>query len=267
MESEPLPAELSEALAAAGDRLQPLGRRVVFFESIGSTNDIARAMALEDGAEGAVVLANGQTAGRGRYGRSWFSPAGSGLYVSVVLNPSASAIAPRRAGTLLTLAAGVAMAEAIESATGLSPDIKWPNDLLIARRKLAGILAEAAGHGSPVVLGYGINVRESAYPPDLRDRATSVERELGRPIDRSGLCVETLAALAHRYRDLLDGRFDVILDSWRRRSPASDGAPVSWRTASGTRSGTTAGIDDDGALLVRVGERLETILGGEVAWL
>jgi BirA family biotin operon repressor/biotin-[acetyl-CoA-carboxylase] ligase len=147
---------------------------------------------------------------------------------------------------------------------------------MVARRKLAGILAETLGverrpvarpGTTHVVLGYGINIRSTAYPPDLRDRATSLETELGRPIDRASMCAETLAAVSRRYRDLLAGRFDAILDGWRSRAPGSRGARVTWSTPSGPGSGVTAGIDDRGALLARVGDRVETIVGGEVTWL
>ena len=274
LSSDPLPTELAEALAAAGARLSPLGGRVIFFNTIGSTSDIALALAGGGNAEGAVVIADEQTAGRGRLGRRWFSPPGSGLYVSTVLQPSRASTDPQRATSLLTLAAGLALAEAIEAVTSLRVDIKWPNDLLVARHKLGGILAEAVGverlaaqRGiASVVLGYGINIRSTAYPPDLRDRATSLETALGKPIDRAAMCVETVAAVSRRYRDLLAGRFDAILDGWRGRAPESRGVRVTWSTPSGPRSGVTAGIDDRGALLVRVGDDLETIVGGEVAW-
>ena len=169
-------------------------------------------------------MADEQTAGRGRRGREWFSPPGSGLYVSIVLTPGRARHQPARATMLLTLAAGVALAEAVETATALRVDLKWPNDLFVARRKLAGILAEAAGverAPQPVVLGYGINISPMAYPPELRDRATSLESEAGRPVDRALVLVETLAAVARRYDDLLDGRFDAILDAWRLRAPAA----------------------------------------------
>jgi len=116
------------------------------------------------------------------------------------------------------------------------------------------------------VLGYGINVRAAAYPPELANRATSIELELGRPIDRAMLCVETLAAVAGRHRDLVRGRFDAILDAWRRRSPACVGRRVAWDTPSGPRSGVTAGIDDTGALLVSVDDRVERLFAGEVVW-
>jgi BirA family biotin operon repressor/biotin-[acetyl-CoA-carboxylase] ligase len=219
-----------------------------------------------------VVVAEEQTSGRGRRGRSWFSPAGSGLYVSVVLTPGAATDASR-ATTLLTLAVGVALAEGIEAATGLPPDIKWPNDLTVGRRKLAGILTESAAGSDrgaapapPVVTGFGINIGPMAYPPDLESRATSLETELGRPVDRTLLLVETLASIAARYGDLVAGRFDAILDNWRRRAPASRGAAVVWRTPSGPKSGITAGIAEDGALLVTVDGRLERIVAGELTW-
>jgi BirA family biotin operon repressor/biotin-[acetyl-CoA-carboxylase] ligase len=265
---DPLPLEFAGALAAAGDRVRPLGDRVIFFNTIGSTNDVALDLAARGGREGTIVIADAQTAGRGRHGRGWFSPPGSGLYVSIVLGFPGAGRDSKRATSLLTLAAGLAVAEAVEAATGLRADIKWPNDLLVGRRKLAGILAESASSDQGrIVLGYGVNVGARAYPPELRDRATSLETELGRPIDRSVVCVETLAALSARYRDLLAGRFDAILDSWRSRAPGSRGSRVTWRGSSGPEHGVTAGIDDRGALLVRVGDRIETIVGGEVTWL
>jgi BirA family biotin operon repressor/biotin-[acetyl-CoA-carboxylase] ligase len=271
--SEPVPADIARALDGARARLRGLGRSVRYFTTIGSTNDAAASLAESADAEGSVVIADAQTSGRGRRGRSWFSPSGAGLYVSVVLEPGRAPQFPDRATMLLTIAAGVALAEAIERATGLRPDIKWPNDLVVGRRKLAGILAEGVG-ASPahpglrsVVLGYGINVSPASYPSELQDRATSLESELGRSSDRALLCAETLASLAARYGDLLDGRFDAILDAWRNRAPASRGARIAWETPDGPRSGTTAGIDDMGALLVHVGDRIERLVAGEVTWL
>lgn len=264
---DPLPLDFADAFEAARDRLAPLGRRVVFFTRTGSTNDEALALAAGDDAEGVVVIADEQTAGRGRRGHVWHSPPGSGLYVSIVLRPSRNATADTRTTGLLTLAAGVSLAEAVEATTGLHADIKWPNDLLVGRRKLAGILAEsAAADLGYVVLGYGLNVSARALPPEVAHRATSIESELGRPVDRARLGVETIAAVARRYRDLVHGRFDAILDAWRRRSPSSREARVTWHTRSGPQSGVTDGIDDRGALLVRVGDRVERIVGGELVW-
>jgi BirA family biotin operon repressor/biotin-[acetyl-CoA-carboxylase] ligase len=248
-------------------RLGRLGVSVTYFPVIGSTNDVAARLASQSDCEGAVVVADAQTAGRGRLGREWFSPPGSGLYVSVILFPGRAATDRRRAVRLLTLAAGVALAEAVGIASGLAADLKWPNDLFLGGRKLAGILAEATGGAEdPVVLGYGVNVSAATYPAGLNDRATSLEWELGRPVDRGLLFAETLAALARRYDDLLVGRFDAILDAWRARAPSSAGATVRWTTVSGPMAGVTAGIDDDGALLVVVGDRIERVVAGELTW-
>ncbi len=229
-----------------------------------------RAKALAERSEGLVVVADQQTSGRGRRGHTWFSPAGFGLYVSVVLAPATARTDPARATTLLTLAVGVALAEGIEQATGLRVDLKWPNDLQVSRRKLGGILAESSGAGDrsdTVVVGYGINVQTQAFPPELRDRATSLESELGRTIGRHHLLAETLVALSRRYEDLLAGRFDAILDAWRRLAPAASGARVEWTTNAGASTGVTVGIDDLGALLVRIDDRVERIVSGEVVWI
>jgi len=251
-------------LADAGARLGRLGRRVEFFSTVGSTNDVASARAASGGFEGDVFVADAQTSGRGRRGRAWFSPPGAGLYVSAILRPGRSRDG-ERATLLTTLAAGVALAEGVRQATGLEAALKWPNDLYAGGRKLAGMLAEGAGDS--VVLGYGINVSPASYPPDLAGRVTSLESELGRQIDRPRVFAETLCALARRYDDLLDGRFDAILDAWRSLAPAAEGARVSWTTPAGTKVGMTMGIDDRGALLVKVENAIERIVAGELAWL
>jgi BirA family transcriptional regulator, biotin operon repressor / biotin---[acetyl-CoA-carboxylase] ligase len=267
---EPLPPDFADAISRVN--LGRLGDPTLFFSTIGSTNDVATALAHNGDHEGAVVIAETQTAGRGRRGRVWFSPAGAGLYVSVLLAPARAVRAADRATALLTLAAGVALAEAVERVTGLAPAIKWPNDLLVGRRKLAGILAEGVALQAPgrglqaVVLGYGVNVGRAAYPVELSDRVTSLESELGRHVDRADLCAQSLARLAARYDDLLDARFDAILDAWRARSPGSRGMRVSWETPRGRQSGVTVGIDDMGALLVRVGDRTERLVAGEINW-
>jgi len=269
--SQPLPADLAHALGERRDRLAPIGEPVLFYNTIGSTNDLAASLASHGVGEGAVVIADTQTAGRGRRGRTWFSPPAAGLYVSVLLTPGRARVSPDRATALLTLTAGVALAEAVERVTGLAPAIKWPNDLLVGRRKLAGILAEGVASSAAVglkavVLGYGINVGPAAFPPDLAGHVTSLETELGRPIERAALCAESLASLAGRYRELLDGGFDAILDAWRSRAAGSRGARVAWDTPAGVRHGVTEGVDAMGALLVRTAESRERIVAGEVRW-
>lgn len=268
---DPLPREFVEALGALRPQLGRFAERVVFYDSIGSTNDVVAALSADGAEEGVVVIADAQTAGRGRRGRTWFSPPGAGLYVSVLLTPGRAATAPSQATSLLTLAAGVALAEGVQRATGLSADIKWPNDLRVGTRKLAGILAEGVTppggpHPLQVVLGFGINVSPAAYPPDLVARATSLESELGRPVDRALVCAHGLAALAARYHDLMTGRFDAILDDWRRRAPGHRGACVRWQDVGELRSGVTAGIDDTGALLIQAEGSLQRVIAGEVIW-
>jgi BirA family biotin operon repressor/biotin-[acetyl-CoA-carboxylase] ligase len=255
-----------EAIARARPRLGRLACTFEFVPAISSTNDVALDRSAKEDAEGFVIVAEEQTAGRGRRGHTWFSPPRAGLYVSVVLAPARARVDPPRATLLLTLAAGVGIAEGVAAASGVRPELKWPNDLQVARRKLAGILAEGAV-GRHVVLGYGINIAAAAFPPELQDRTTSLESELGRGIDRADVLVETLAALSARYEDLLDGRFDAILDAWRALSPSATGRRVSWTTNAGHLSGVTAGIDDHGALLVRIDGRIERVVAGEVVWL
>ena len=223
-----------------------------------STMAVAAGLAGEGARHGTVVVADEQTSGRGRRGATWASQPGAGLYVSFVARPSSTNL------SLLTLASGVGVRQGIQQATGLSADLKWPNDLIVGRRKLAGILAEGLAIGAPeqsVIIGIGINVLKAAYPPDVAVRATSLEDELGRAIDREALLGAVLAALAERLGQI-DGRPGDILQAWRAASPTAIGTRVEWDG----RSGVTAGIDDGGALLVRTPSGVERVIAGEVLW-
>ena len=229
-----------------------------------STNDVAATLAERGVPEGAVVAADAQSAGRGRHGRVWVSPPGAGLYVSLVLRPRAEA-AP-----LLTIAAGVALSDAIQAATGLSCALKWPNDLYVGGRKLAGILAEAgaAPDGTPhVVLGFGINVLPAAFSPDIAARATSLEGELGRAIDRHALLRACLDALAARYADVQEGRVGTVLDAWRARAATLLRRPIEWQQGGRPRRGVAETIDGSGALLVRTEQGVVRVISGEVRWI
>jgi BirA family biotin operon repressor/biotin-[acetyl-CoA-carboxylase] ligase len=220
-------------------------------------------MAERGAAEGTVVAANAQSAGRGRHGRSWASPPGAGLYVSAILRPRLEAV------PLLTIAAGVAIADGVHAATGLSPGVKWPNDVYVGERKLAGILAEAgssAGEVEHVVLGFGINLLSAAYPPDVAVRATSIETELGRRVDRGLVLAECLAALAARYAALQRGEGDVVTSAWRARAAEHLGRPVEWGVDAGAQRGIAHDIDAQGALLVRVDDTIVRVISGEVRW-
>jgi len=258
-----IPGEIDEALARAAGRLGPFAQRLSWHEEVASTNDVAMAAADGGAPEGSVVAANAQSAGRGRRGRSWASPPGAGLYVSAILRP------PQHVLPLITIAAGVALAEGIEAATGLGPCVKWPNDVYAGSRKLAGILAEhgSSAAGDHVVVGFGINLRPAAYPPEVAARATSIEDELGRGVDRGLVLAECLAALAHRYEMLRRGVSDAVLGAWRARAAQHMGRTVEWDEERGARRGIAHDIDARGALLVRADDRIVRVVSGEVRWL
>ena len=273
----PLPVELADGLAAAmaAPSQPPIGARVLYYPVATSTNDLAAAAAAHGAADGTLVIAGQQTAGRGRSGNSWFSPPGAGLYVSLVVDARAAGAAlwvP-----LLTLTAGVAAAEALHSASGLPVVIKWPNDLVMApagavrgARKLAGILAEARGEGaaiSHVIIGIGVNVRAAARPPAISARATSLEEELGRPVDAGAVLGALTARLAVWLTRLREGDAAGVRARWQRLSVGASAAPVEVDTSGGRRRGLTAGLDRDGALLVRHGTEVTRVVAGEVTWL
>jgi BirA family biotin operon repressor/biotin-[acetyl-CoA-carboxylase] ligase len=239
-----------------------------WYPSVPSTMDVAAEAVQAGAAEGMVFCADEQTAGRGRRGRVWSSPPGAGLYFSVVLRPAHDPLGDNRVLALVTLTAGVAVREAIAHATGLVAELKWPNDVVLGRRKLAGILAEGVSVGTPeqaVVLGVGINVMRWSHPPEVEARALSLEGELGRPIDRAVLLEELLVSLSGWYDRLRRGDADDILRAWRDAAPSARGARVEW--AAGTRRGTTAGVDETGALLVDTGVGIERVIAGELQWL
>ncbi len=169
----------------------------------------------------------------------------------------------------MSLTAGVAFAEAVRLCTHLPVTIKWPNDLVVDRRKLAGILTEASGGGrfEHVIVGFGLNLRSAAYPPEIADRATSIEAELGRPIDRGAVLVQCLQSVDLWSDALRAGKADAILERWRALAPAACGSQVECAGPAGPLRGITAGIDQDGALLVRTSEGVERIVAGEVKWL
>lgn len=265
--TDEIPAEFERALLATASRRGAFGAPLVYFNDVGSTNDEAGRLADRGAPEGTTVVAASQHAGRGRFGRTWFSPPGAGLYASIVIRDG-------RSTPFMTLAGGVAVAEGVRAVTGLPAEIKWPNDIVIdaglgRRRKLAGILAEATTGGDGlqhVVLGFGINILRTAYPPDISAAATSLEAELGRPVSSAAVFAECLAAIAERMRELSRGQSERVLRRWVELSPSSRDARVEWDTPSGRRTGITAGVDTDGALLVRRGSDVDRIVSGGVHW-
>lgn len=266
--AEALPDDLAFELQRTSKERGSLGQPLYYFHQIGSTNDEAARLADRGAPQGTTVVASAQTAGRGRFGRTWFSPPGAGLYVSVICRD-------RRAAPYLSLAGGVAVAEGVRVATGLPVEIKWPNDIVIEtgrgrRRKLAGILAEGSTSSDGlqyVVLGFGINLRPAAYPPEIADLATSLETELGRQVDAGPVLAATLVALNRWLSHLAAGNSAPLLAAWRGLAPSAVGAPVEWDAPSGVRSGRTLGVDDDGALRVSVDGGVERIISGTLRWI
>jgi BirA family transcriptional regulator, biotin operon repressor / biotin---[acetyl-CoA-carboxylase] ligase len=261
-------------LAAIPDRLtalelrplldtHDLGRVLHTYEELGSTNDRARELAEGGAAHGEVVIAETQTAGRGRRGRTLFSPPRRNLCFSVVLRPE---LPPSRAAEL-TLVASLAICDALRQA-GVAAGIKWPNDVLAGGRKIAGILTELAAEPDEVdwvVIGVGVNVnaRTEDFPEALRGEATSVAIERGEPAPRALLAAACLTAL-EGWLDVHGERgFAPIRDAWRERS-VTLGREVAVRADGREISGRAEDIDDQGALLVRTPERVERILSGDV---
>lgn len=232
--------------------------------SVGSTNDVIAGLADDGAPHGTVVVAHTQTAGRGRHGHQWFSPPGSGLYLSCLLRMHSPP------PPVLTLGTGVAVAEALATAAGVPAFLDWPNDVMTqvegAPRKVAGILTEAATEGprARVVVGIGINLRDSAWPPELVGVAASVEGVTAQPVDAAALLVEVLAGLARRYGEVESGATADLLARWESLAPSSRGATVEWLSGQTRRRGVSAGIDAQGALRVRVGSRMERLTGGAV---
>jgi len=237
-----------------------LGRQIHFFQDLDSTNRVAQELARQGAAEGTAVLAELQLSGRGRQGRVWHSPAGVGLYFSVILRP----ILPPNQVQLLTLAVAVAVVRAISAQTSISPKIKWPNDILIGGKKAAGILTEAeavAERIAHVVVGVGINVNHTAAElgRPLEALATSLRLEVGRLVERPALAARLFLELEIWYELLRNGDSSAILDEWRRHT-ATLGREVRVFLGQTTVEGTALDVINDGALLVEGKDGSRTVV-------
>lgn len=217
------------------------------FGTIHSTNDVARRLAAAGAPEGTLVVAEMQTAGRGRRGSAWLSPSG-GLWFSLVLRPAFGA--DRAAG--LSVVAAIAVARAVARAAPVRPRVKWPNDVFVGGRKLAGVMVESAAGGA-LVLGTGVNVNvpDDDLPTGDWYEATSTLRETGVRLERPRLLGGLLEEFEHLYRAYTDFHFGGIIDEWRRLS-AEMGEAVRVEGAFGTIEGTAHGLREDGAIEVRL---------------
>ena len=248
-------AEVEERLAT-----RFVGRRIVYLASTGSTMDDARREGEADAPEGTVIVAEEQTKGRGRFDRAWVSPAGQNLYLTLMMRPPLDRLRS------LSIVAPLAVALAVEELTGLSPRIKWPNDVLVGGRKLSGILIESEISGSAVqyaLVGAGINVNfDIEQSPEIAGIATSIKRELGRETSRENL----LSAFLNRFEVLYEGtaESDAVFEAWRSRLDTL-GKDVRVTFGDQIYEGTAESVDCNGNLIVAGPDgNKRTIEAGEV---
>ena len=239
-----------------------IGKELEIHETLDSTNNRAKALAAAGAPHGLTVIADSQTGGRGRLGRSFFSPEHSGIYLTCILRPDCE---PERAGLLTSLAA-VAAARAVEKVSGADVRIKWVNDLYLNGRKICGILTEAglgleAGRLDYAVVGIGINVNRMAFPPELRETATSIANETGAAPDRNRLIAEILNELEALYGDLETGAF---LEESRRRSNVI-GQMVTVIEGGKKYPARAVEIDGQGRLVIETEEGRTCLNYGEVS--
>lgn len=255
-----LPAEIKANLACV-----VLGQEIYYFNEVDSTNNQAKKLATDGCPEGTIVVAEAQEDGRGRLARSWFSPYGKGIFLSVVLRPLFS---PMEAAKC-TLMAAVAVNRAINHVTGAGCGIKWPNDILCQDRKVVGILTEMSAEIDAInhiVIGIGINVNIDLqdFPSDLATTATSLAVVCGHPVSRIELLSVILAELEAVYTEVKKFGFGPVLDAWRAQS-LTLGRNVNVHGIDRNFSGEAVDIDDDGALLVKTPQGIERVMAGDVS--
>ncbi len=256
-----LPQEIQHGL-----KTTVMGHRVFSYQRVGSTNDVALQIARNGAAQGTLVVAEEQTAGRGRMGRSWNSPRGVGLLFSLVLRPR---MAPSRVFQL-AICGALAVAEVVCQRTHLPVKVKWPNDVLIRGKKLAGVLTETQVDLAGVrfvVLGVGININQAPtdFPEDLQGRATSVRAELGRSVSRRHLLQNLLLKFEQIYGQLQDQGLAPFLDRWRQLSWVL-GRKVTVQVGGKEFSGLAVDIDEMGALLLEEASgKRRRLLAGDVS--
>jgi BirA family biotin operon repressor/biotin-[acetyl-CoA-carboxylase] ligase len=262
------------ALASLESRLEGtiFAGQIHYFLQTASTNALAMEAGAGGGPEGAVFLADEQIAGRGRGGHSWHSERGSGIYLSAVLRPrrwlgsgEPEAVSPAES-LVLALSAGMAAQAAIEEVSGMRPDLRWPNDVLLNGKKLGGILVELNAEAERVryvVAGIGLNVNQQALPPELRPVATSLRLESGRTWPRVELAEALLKSLDREYRIFCAGATQEILRRFEASSSYARGKRVRVEENGGFE-GVTEGLDERGFLRVRTGEGMRLVISGGV---
>ncbi|MFL6467720.1 MAG: biotin--[acetyl-CoA-carboxylase] ligase [Pyrinomonadaceae bacterium] len=236
---------------------------VLTYDSLDSTNTEALKQARQGASEGLCIVARQQTAGRGRHGRTWVSQEDAGLYFSIVLRPKIDT----KFLPLITLMTGVAVHDTLQE-FGVKPDIKWVNDVLVNEKKISGILAETTetNDGLAVIVGIGINLKSTNFPPEIADTATSFEKSMPRTIAARGIIASLTKYLTDFYDILLaeNGPTEII-NEWRRRSSYFSGKAVRVVLENETITGVTDGLEPNGALrLIEANGALSIIQAGDV---
>jgi BirA family biotin operon repressor/biotin-[acetyl-CoA-carboxylase] ligase len=262
--SSPDVLHADDLLARLG-KTKVVGRDIRVFEQTTSTNDVVEKLARDGVKEGVVVFAESQTKGRGRLGRVWTSPTRKGLWFSILLRPE---LRPQET-TQLTVVAATALWRAIHEETGLSPEIKWPNDILIRGKKVVGILTELSAEVDRVKhvtvgIGVDVNLAANEFSPELRKIATSLRIESGAPVSRPDLATTILRELDRDYARVCAGKFAEVADEWEEHC-TTIGQRITVTMGDRKLRGRAESLDDDGALLLRTEHgRLERIIGGDV---
>jgi len=241
-----------------------LGSALIVYQMVTSTNDVARDLALRGAPEGTTIISMQQSAGRGRLGRTWISPAGDGLYLSAILRPRVS---PGKS-PVLTLAAAVSVAETLALDYGVTADIKWPNDVLGSGKKISGILIEAAIEGADlqyVIVGIGVNLRQQEFPEHIRDTATSLRVETGISVSPQEFAGRLLPRLESAYQIAIACSREII-ERWEARSTYAHGRAVRITSSDEYVDGITRGLSESGGLLLELDSgELREIASGEVS--
>jgi BirA family biotin operon repressor/biotin-[acetyl-CoA-carboxylase] ligase len=243
--------EIREGLSSQNVKI---GSEIFFYPAIASTNTAAAELAAKGQREGAVIIADSQTEGRGRRGRLWVSPAGKNLYLSIIMRPDL----PPRDAAMLTFMSSVACASAIQRLSSVAISIKWPNDLMVADKKLGGILTEMKTNADSIdyaVIGIGININllTADMPDIIRETATSVMIQTGRPQSRTQYALEIIKSLDYWYSILLQSGKVPVIEAWQSLS-STLGRTVTATTGEVTLTGLAEGIDNEGLLILRLAD-------------
>jgi BirA family biotin operon repressor/biotin-[acetyl-CoA-carboxylase] ligase len=241
---------------------QVFGRKLFIYDSIDSTNAYAKTIANKGAKEGTIVIADHQTAGRGRFGRTWLAESGSSLLFSIIIRPTFN----KDKSGLLSFFAAAGIALAVENVTGVQCECKWPNDILLNERKFCGILMESTFQKNKldyIIIGIGLNVNQKNFLGDLASKATSLSRECGKEIDRRNVFCKIMSSLESLYIDVSRGDFNAVLMEWKSRATIF-GKQITLTQAATVIDGIASNLASDGGLVVETKTGQHVFYAGEV---